>query len=216
MSDDASAWTECGQAHVILDNLIAQGKAKPMIVVMPLGYGAPEIVVRGRRGNDPALSIRNYDKFREYVLGELIPLVDKEYRVRTDRLSRAITGLSMGGGESEFIGLNALDRFGWIGAFSAGGNNREYETAFPKLDEKAASQLKLLWIACGTEDRLITANRDLVTWLKGKGIHLTQIETPGMHTWMVWRRDLIEFAPLLFSDSEQRAERTSTARSASR
>src|SRR6185312_12406233 len=75
-------------------------------------------------------------------------------------------------------------------------------SAFPQLTSAANEQLHLLWIACGTEDHLITANRNLVTWLKGKGIHLTQIETPGMHTWMVWRRDLIEFAPLLFKNPQ--------------
>ncbi len=120
MSDDASAWVACGQANVILDNLIAQGKAKPMIVVMTLGYGTPEIVSRNRQGNNRALSGKNYELFRDSLFSEVMPQVEKEYRVRADRLSRAITGLSMGGGESEFIGLNALDRFAWIGAFSAG------------------------------------------------------------------------------------------------
>ena len=85
-----------------------------------------------------------------------------------------------------------------MGAFSAGGLGNDFASAFPQLTSAANDQLHALWIACGTEDRLITANRDLIGWLKGKGIHLTQIETPGMHTWMVWRRDLIEFAPLLF------------------
>jgi enterochelin esterase-like enzyme len=198
MSDDASAWTACGQANVILDNLIAQGKAKPMIVVMTLGYGAPEIVSRNRRGNDPSLSARNYDRFRDALFAEVIPQIEKQYRARPDRLSRAITGLSMGGGESEYVGLNAIDRFAWIGAFSAGGGSRDYDTTFPKLDAKANSQIKLLWIACGTEDGLLASNRKFREWLKGKGVHVTEIETPGMHSWMVWRRNLAAFAPLLF------------------
>lgn len=198
MSDDASAWTAVGQANVILDNLIAQGKARPMLVVMTLGYGAPEIVSRNRRGNDPSLSTKNYERFRDSLLGEVIPRVEKQYRVRTDRLSRAITGLSMGGGGSEFIGLNAIDKFAWIGAFSAGGNRGEYDTTYPKLDEKANSQIKLLWIACGTEDGLIAGNRKFREWLKAKGIHVTEIETPGVHSWMVWRRNLAAFTPLLF------------------
>jgi enterochelin esterase family protein len=199
MSDDASAWTESGQANIILDNLIAQGKAKPMIVVMTLGYGAPEIVSRNRRGgNDPGLSQRNYDGFREALLTEVIPRIEKDYRVKTDRLSRAITGLSMGGYESEYTGLNNIDKFAWIGAFSAGGRNSDYAQKFPKLDDKANSQLKLLWIACGTEDNLITSNRSFREWLKGKGIQVTEIETPGVHSWMVWRRNLAAFTPLLF------------------
>ena len=199
MSDDASAWTANGQANVILDNLIAEGKAKPMIVVMTLGYGAPEIVSRTRRpGNDPDLSTRNYERFRDSLLGEVIPQIEKQYRVRTDRLSRAITGLSMGGYESEFIGLNAIDRFAWIGAFSAGGRATDYDKLYPKLDEKANSQLKLLWIACGVDDGLIASNRKFREWLKGKNIKVTEIETPGVHSWMVWRRNLAAFTPLLF------------------
>jgi enterochelin esterase family protein len=198
MSDDASAWTASGQANIILDNLIAQGKAKPMIVVMTLGYGTPEIVSRNRRGNNPTLSGKNYELFRDSLFKEVIPQVEKEYRVRADRQSRAITGLSMGGGESEYIGLNAIDRFAWIGAFSAGGGSRDYDTAYPKLDAKANSEIKLLWIACGTEDGLLAGNRKFREWLKGKGITVTEIETPGAHTWMVWRRNLAAFTPLLF------------------
>src|SRR5690242_2753984 len=97
-SDDASAWTAVGRAHVILDNLIAQGKAKPMLIVMPLGYGAPEIVTRrGPALRDLNLRQRNYDKFREALFTEVIPQVEKSYRVAKDRKSRAIAGLSMGG-----------------------------------------------------------------------------------------------------------------------
>src|SRR5208337_3575425 len=100
-SDDASAWTAVGRAHVILDNLIAQGKAKPMIVVMPLGYGAPEILSPTFHGfRDSSLVDRNMDRFRQALLTEVIPQVEKIYRVSPDRQSRAIAGLSMGGAES--------------------------------------------------------------------------------------------------------------------
>jgi enterochelin esterase family protein len=200
-SDDASGWTAVGRAHVIMDNLIAQGKAKPMLVVMPLGYGAPEIVVPNFAGfRDPDLRKRNYDRFRDALLSEVIPEVEKAYRVSKDRGSRAIAGLSMGGAESLFVGLNALDRFAWVGAFSSGGLSSEFDATFPKLDEKANAQLRLLWIACGTEDRLIDTNRRFRDWLKSKQIRHTGIETPGAHTWMVWRRYLAEFAPLLFQE----------------
>ncbi len=200
-SDDASGWTAVGRAHVILDNVIAQGKAKPMLIVMPLGYGAPEILSRtGPSWRDRSLVERNFSKFREALLTEVIPQVEKTYRVSKDRDSRAIAGLSMGGSESLLTGLNTLDRFAWIGAFSSGGLREEFDAAFPPLDVKANEQIRLLWIACGTEDRLIELNRKFRDWLKSKGIRHVDIETPGQHTWMVWRRNLAEFAALLFQN----------------
>jgi enterochelin esterase family protein len=196
-SDDASGWTAVGRAHVILDNLIAQGKSKPMLVVMPLGYGAPEILSRtGPR--DPSMGRRNMEKFKDATLQEVMPQVESLYRVSKDRKLRAIAGLSMGGAESLFTGLNALDRFAWVGAFSSGGMGEDYNATFPKLDSKANEQLHLLWIGCGKEDRLIDGNRKFLDWLKSKEIRYTWVETPGAHTWMVWRRYLSEFAPLLF------------------
>jgi enterochelin esterase-like enzyme len=200
-SDDARAWTAVGHANVILDNLIAQGKAKPMIVVMPLGYGTMEFVELGPNAwnsSHAALRDTNFKKFSEALLTEVMPRVEGEYRITKDRSSRAIAGLSMGGSESLLTGLNDLDKFSWIGAFSSGGIPDDFQKDFPALDAKANQQLHLLWIACGTEDRLIKVNRDLREWLKTKGVKVTEIEMPGMHTWMVWRRNLAEFAPLLF------------------
>ncbi len=201
-SDMASGWTAVGRANVILDNLIAEGKAKPMVVVMPLGYGAPEIVKRtpqfGAAFRDQALRQRNYDRFREALFQEVMPAVERTYRVSTNRESRAIAGLSMGGAETLLVGLNNLDRFAWVGAFSAGGLGEDLGHQFPSLDASANSKLHLLWISCGTEDRLIEPNRKFHQWLDSKGIHSRYIETPGMHTWMVWRRNLSSFAPLLF------------------
>jgi enterochelin esterase-like enzyme len=198
-SDDASGWTAVGRANVIFDNLIAQGKAKPMIVVMPLGYGTMEMITLGWGAwSHTDVRDKNFSRFRDALLTEVMPKVEDEYSVKKDRNSRAIAGLSMGGSESLLTGLNNLDKFAWVGAFSAGGLPEPLEKDFPSLDAKANDQLKLLWIACGTEDRLITANRNLREWLKTKGVQHTDIETPGMHTWMVWRRNLSEFAPLLF------------------
>jgi enterochelin esterase-like enzyme len=198
-SDDASGWTAVGRANVILDNLIAQGKTKPMIVVMPLGYGAPEIL-RGGFGafRNTELRDRNFAKFSEALLGEVLPRVESAYLVNKDRNSRAIAGLSMGGSESLLTGLNNLDKFAWVGAFSSGGIPEEFDKDFPKLDAKANSQLKLLWIACGVDDRLIELNRKLRSWLDAKGVHKVDVETPGAHTWMVWRRNLAAFSGLLF------------------
>ena len=198
-SDDASGWTSVGRAHVILDNLIAQGKAKPMLIVMTLGYGAPEIVARTGTGlRDPGLRDRNYSRYRDALFTEVIPEVEKSYRVSKDRKDRAIAGLSMGGAESLLVGLNAPDRFGWVGAFSSGGISEDFNATFPKLDAKVNDQFKLVWIACGTEDRLIEPNRKLRDWLKTKDVKFTWVETPGAHTWMVWRRNLATLAPLLF------------------
>ena len=202
-SDDASGWTAVGRANVILDNLIAQGKTKPMIVVMPLGYGAPQILdTNGPTFRDASLVRRNMDKFREALFTEVMPEVEKDYRVSTDRSQRAIAGLSMGGAESLYVGLNNLDRFAWVASFSAGGLGDDYNTAFPSLDSSANGKLSVLWIACGTDDHLIGPNRKFREWLTSKGIHHTDIETPGMHTWMVWRRNLAALTPLLFQDSK--------------
>ena len=199
-SDDASGWSAVVHANVIFDNLIAQGKVKPMIVVMPLGYGTMEMIRLGWGGawNRHDVRDENFSKYTQALLTEVMPQVESEYRISKDRKERAIAGLSMGGSESLLTGLNHLDQFAWIGAFSAGGMPDEFAKDFPGLDVKANSQIRLLWIACGTEDRLITPNRKFREWLKTQGVAHTDIETPGMHTWMVWRRNLAEFAPLLF------------------
>jgi len=111
-SDNAEAWTAVGRANIILDNLIAQGKAKPMLVVMPLGYGEPKILEPNSGAfRDRAITDRNFDKFREALLTEVIPRVESQYLVKKDRDSRAIAGLSMGGSESLLTGLNTLDKF---------------------------------------------------------------------------------------------------------
>ena len=199
-SDDASGWTAVGRANVILDNLIARGKAKPMIVVMPLGYGTMDFLrLAWDAWNHTELRDANFKKFTDALLTEVMPRVEGEYRVTKDRNARAIAGLSMGGSESLLTGLNHLDKFSWIGGFSSGGIPDDFEKDFPSLDAKANQQLHLLWIACGTEDHLITVNRNLREWLKTKGVNHADIETPGMHTWMVWRRNLAEFAQLIFS-----------------
>ncbi|MEN6426966.1 MAG: alpha/beta hydrolase-fold protein [Phycisphaerales bacterium] len=200
-SDAEDAWVSVGRANVILDNLIAQGGAKPMLIVMPLGYGNKEVIAGGWAG------LRNTEvwhdsiaKFHDVLLTEIIPEVEKSYRVSTDHESRAIAGLSMGGTESLFIGLNAPDRFAWIGAFSSGGLDIEFDKAYPAMNESTNARLRLLWIACGQQDGLIGLNKKLVEWFETKGVKLTWVETPGGHSFMVWRRYLAELAPLLFQD----------------
>ena len=197
-SDDASGWTSVGQAHVIMDNLIAQKKVVPMLVVMTLGYGAPEIVTRGPRA--PQLRLKNMEGYRDALFAEVIPAIERDYHVDAERDRRAIAGLSMGGAESLFVGLNAIDRFAWIGAFSSGGLGQpaELPQVFPALGAAEAKRLKLLYISCGTEDGLIEANRQLRAFLTERGVTHEAVETPGAHVWPVWRRNLAAFAPKLF------------------
>ncbi|MFT4111770.1 esterase [Silvibacterium sp.] len=203
-SDDASAWTEMGKANVILDNLIAAGKAKPMIVVMPLGYGDMRVIADGWSPHrDPAISLNNVQEFVKVLYGEVMPRVKEEYPISDKREDHAIAGLSMGGAETLTTGLNHPEDFAWIGAFSAGRiTEDQYATRFPGITPTGGPELqkklKLLWIACGTEDALYEPNQKFIAWLKSNGMQPVAIATPGMHQWTVWRDDLSQFAPLLF------------------
>ncbi len=203
-SDDPSAWTMMGKANVILDNLIAQGKARPMIVVMPLGYGTMEVITRGWSSwRDAALTARNFSQFSNALFQEVMPLVKKQYPVSDKREDHAIAGLSMGGAESLLVGLNHVDDFAYVGGFSAGGiGEGPFDAEFPAITPKASAginaRLRVLWLSCGTEDGLLPSNQKLVAWLKEQGLQPTFAPTPGMHVWMLWREDLVKFAPLLF------------------
>jgi enterochelin esterase-like enzyme len=200
-SDAEDAWASVGRANIILDNLIAQGQAKPMLIVMPLGYGNKDVIAHGWAGlRNTGVWQDSIEKFRGVLLKEVIPQVEKTYHVSMDRSARAIAGLSMGGTQSLFIGLNALDRFAWIGAFSSGGLDANFEKAYPAVNEGANAQLRLLWIACGQQDGLIGLNQKLVDWFKSKGVKLTWVPTSGTHSFTVWRRYLAELTPLLFQD----------------
>ncbi len=223
LGDDARAWTEVGAAHVTLDTLINQGKAVPMIMVNPLGYGT---------ANGPAdIDAEGmYPAFVRILTEEVMPRVEKAYNASTRPAGRAVAGLSMGGGEAVFGGLNNLDKFAWIGSFSGAFNNwyltrpragGVVETAapergiggrgglvlvesqlpnlFPRLDAKANGQIKLLWIACGTSDVLIGVNRQFKKYLDSRGVKATYTEIPDVgHVWPLWRQNLADFAPLIF------------------
>ena len=201
-SDDATAWTTAGRADIILDNLIAAGKARPMIVVMPLGYGTLEVVRAGWQGmlTNPGLWEKNLRDFTSILIEEIIPRVEAAYRVSADRADRAIAGLSMGGTQSLGIGLNHTELFAWIGAFSSGGLPSDRDAAYPNFNDTTAKQLRLLWLACGREDQLLPPNDQIVAWLKNKApaapLHYTVTEHG--HTFRSWRRYLADFAPLLF------------------
>ena len=196
-SDDASGWTAVGHANRIFDALIAKGTVKPMVVVMPLGYGEMSFLERGFQSwRTPEAVASNLSLYQQALLGEVLPRVESEYRVSKKREDRAIAGLSMGGLESLSIGLNHTDQFAYVAGMSsvAGSVDR---ASLATLNPKTAN-LKLLWIACGTEDHLIDSNREFISFLKTKEMPVTAVETPGMHTWMVWRDNLVHLTPLLF------------------
>jgi enterochelin esterase-like enzyme len=201
-SDSDVGWTAVGRANLIFDNLLAEGKMKPMVVVMPLSYGDMSFIHDYNVWDEPATIDHNTDLFSQTLLTEILPRVELEYHVSKDRSDRAIAGLSMGGLESLEIGLTHTGQFAWIGAFSSAIHNLDYTRKLASLDPQAAA-LRLLWIACGTEDSLIEPNRTFAAYLKTKDMPVSQIETPGFHTWMVWRDNLIHFAPLLFQKNNR-------------
>lgn len=196
-SDTSVGWTEVGKAHVIMDNLLAQKKVKPMVIVMPLGYGTKNFA----NPNVPSVSIGrdNFPGFREALLTEVIPQVESSYRISKRKSDRAIAGLSMGGAESLYVGLNNLDKFSYIGAFSAGGlPASKPEEVIQGLSSAKAKELKILWMVCGKQDGLIGFQRGFSTWLKDQGMNIEVKETEGGHVWQLWRRNLAEFAQRLF------------------
>jgi enterochelin esterase-like enzyme len=190
--DCDDSWTSVGRAGFILDNLIASGKAKPMVVVMPAGHTTA--------GGGAAGGQR--DEFSEDFVGAIRPYVEKNYRVRTDRASRAIAGLSMGGGQTLNIAFSNLGDYGYIGVFSSGifNNAGGFETQHLAMldDPVLKKELKTLWFATGSDDRLITNTKSTVDLLKKHGFEPVFKESTGAHTWINWRDYLNEFAPMLF------------------
>jgi enterochelin esterase-like enzyme len=189
---DETAWTRLGRMNLILDNLLAAGKAKPFVVVMPFGYGTPPDVIPP--GNSSALFTRD-------LLEDVMPYVEKQFRVYADRDHRAIVGLSMGGGQSLGIGLSHLDLFSYVAGFSPALRPAEFSKTFAGIagDPKGVNQkLKLLWIGCGKQDGLFGNSKAFSDFLNEHQVKHTFRETSGAHTWMVWRRYLNEVAPLLF------------------
>jgi enterochelin esterase-like enzyme len=192
--DNQLTWVTHGKAHWIIDNLIAAGKAKPMVVVMLFGHQPPPAVAvpEARRWAS------QLDAFQRELFEDALPLVESHYRVSHDRKDRAITGLSMGGGQSLSIGLANLERFSWIGAFSAAPPDPDMVKS--ALSDAAATnaKLKLLWISIGKEDFLLAKNQVFEASLTEHGIHHEFQVTDGGHAWPVWRRYLTAFVPLLF------------------
>ena len=197
---DETAWTRLGRVNEILDNLLAAGKMKPMVVVMPFGYPAPPSEQTGAgRGFGGVV-----EGFSADLLGDVIPYVQAHYRVYADREHRAIAGLSMGGIESLQIGLHHMDEFSYVGGFSAAIAPATFDRDFAavKANPQATNkQLHLLWIGCGTDDGLFPASESFSKFLDDAQVKHTFYKIPGAHTWIVWRQFLREFAPQLFQQS---------------
>jgi enterochelin esterase family protein len=212
--DCDDSWTSVGRANFILDNLIASGKAKPMIVVMPAGHTNAG---GGGRGAAPAGGPPPRDEFGEDFVKDVMPYIEKNFRVIADRAHRAIAGLSMGGGQTLNISIANLEKFGFVGVYSSGlpgGAGRGApadgaaappfgaaweQTHLAALDNANAKKgLKVLWFATGVDDGVIGRTRSTVELLKKHGFAPVLKETPGGHTWLNWRSYLIEFAPQLF------------------
>ncbi|MGI4828121.1 MAG: esterase [Janthinobacterium lividum] len=201
-SDTEVGWTAVGQAQLILDTLLSQGKIVPMVVVMPQGYGDYSFVTSGFDiWNNAAKVDDNVGLFSEMLTEEILPAVERDYAVAKDRDHRAVAGLSMGGLESLTLGLTHHELFSYVVGMSSAVHGEKFDQHFPALaagDKNSGVGFKLLWVACGTEDQLINPNRRFVTWAKSKGLPITAVETPGQHTWLVWRQNLLTVAPLLF------------------
>ena len=207
---DTSAWLDDGMANVTLDTLINQGKAVPMVVVMPHAYGT----AAGPVDIDHLDMLPTYTRI---LLEELMPQVERQYNVSTEPSGRAMAGLSMGGAESMHTGLNHLEKFAWLGSFSGAFNNwpltrpatrgRGFSLAedkipaqFPALDKSSNERIKLLWIACGTADfGALPTNQQFKKYLDSIEVKVTYVETPDMgHNWQFWRQNLADFAQLVF------------------
>ncbi len=211
--DNDNAWSTVGRAGFVLDNLIAARKAKPMIVVMPAGHAAPAADSIGQAATD---------MFVNDFVSDVMPYVEKHYRVLTDRANSAIAGLSMGGGQTLQVAIPRLERFAYIGVFSSGllgafpGGGRGAAAAPPasgvpaaaaawekqhatKLDDAGLKRgLRLLWFGTGKEDFLMPTTVATIDLFKRHGFAPVFVESPGGHTWINWRNYLAEFAPQLF------------------
>lgn len=212
-------WTNFGAANVILDNLIADDKAVPMIVVMPNGRASnePSTMFGGPRGpggagNRPGggagpgaggpgggmgVEFQAYAAFEEELINDLIPYIEANYSVTADRMHRALAGLSMGGGQSLNFGLANLDVFASVGGFSSAPNTMA-PAELVKDPAMAAADLELLWISCGDEDGLFDISEGVHDYLVENGVpHIWHIDSGG-HTFPVWKNDLYHLSTLLF------------------
>lgn len=192
---DEYEWLMNGHPEVILDNLYAQGKIVPMVVVLPNGRAMKD---DRATGNIMAPDkVKAFATFEKDLLSDLIPYIQKHFSVYIDRSHRAIAGLSMGGGQSLNFGLGNLDKFAWVGSFSAAPNTKTPEELVPD-PAMAKKELKLLWISCGASDGLISFSKRTHDYLVKNNVpHIYYIE-PGVHEWKVWKNGLYMFSQLIF------------------
>ena len=190
---DEKEWYNQGQPQVILDNLYADGKVEPMIVVLPNGRAMKD----DRATGDVYGKAAAFATFEQDLLKDLIPYVEKNYPAIKDSQHRAIAGLSMGGGQSLNFGLGNLDKFAWVGGFSSAPNTKQPQELMPD-PEVAKTKLKLLWISCGDKDGLITFSQRTHDYMKTYGVpHIFYIDH-GYHDFKVWKNSLYMFSQLLF------------------
>ena len=190
---DENEWVRGGHPEIILDNLIADKKAEPMIIVMPNGRAQPD----DRPGPNAMSTAPAFGKFDQDLLGDLIPFIQSKYSVKTDRESRALAGLSMGGGQSLNFGLGNLDTFAWVGGFSSAPNTKSPAELVP--DPAAATrQLKLLWISAGNKDGIIRISQGVHAYLKEKNVpHIWHVDDHA-HDFQHWKKALYNFAQRIF------------------
>jgi enterochelin esterase-like enzyme len=190
---DEEEWHRGGHPEIILDNLIAENKAVPMIIVMPNGRAQPD----DRPGSNTMATAPAFAKFDKDLLGDLIPFIQSKYSVKTDRENRALAGLSMGGGQSLNFGLGNLDTFAWIGGFSSAPNTKAAAELVPD-PERAKKQLKLLYISCGNKDGLIRISQGVHAYLKEHDVpHIWQVDEHA-HDFHHWKNSLYHFSQLIF------------------
>ncbi|MDB6054069.1 MAG: putative esterase [Verrucomicrobiales bacterium] len=191
--DNDATWISVGRANNILDNLMSDGKARKMIVVMTDGHA-----IIGPQGTNRMANVSAYEKD---LFTDVMPFVEHNYRTKNESKSRAIVGLSMGGGQSLNIGLNHTETFAWVGGMSASIYDPETNLAKALNDSKKTNkQLKLLWFQCGKDDRLVANASELSAILDNHQIKHAFKITEGNHSWPVWRKYLVEFVPLIFQD----------------
>ncbi len=207
-TDTEETFFKVGRVNFILDNLIAEGKVKPMIVVFPYGNPIARIAeqrgmpkpadLMSREGDD---AIRRARLFEDDLMNHVIPYIEKSYRTISDRNSRAIGGFSRGGGQTLRAGFGNLDKFAWICSYSAGLSPAEMESRYPHIggDSKSTNaQLRLLWVSVGSDDFLYRQNIEFMDYLKSRDVNYRSRITPGGHTWMNVRTYVAETVQLLF------------------
>ena len=205
--NEREEWTRGGVAHVILDNLIADKKIEPMVVVFPNGNATadPEAGGRGGFGGGRAAGggFGGWGKpFENELLKDIIPYIESHYSVVADREHRAVTGLSMGGGQALNIGLANLDVFAWVGGFSSAPNTSPPEQLVPDA-EKAIKQLKLLYVSCGNKDGLMRVSQGVHAYLKEKNVpHIWHVDDHA-HDFQHWKKGLYNFAQLIFKPASK-------------